>query len=160
MSSNLAQSLDCSRGGRGVEVRPTGVGGFEVESKEQVSEEGPPPRPPFSGTGAPRLLAVFPAAGGGALPGIWGPGPGKRRWWASRPGPAPSAAADAWKLTCILGRWEAPRRPRAAAVRRPASALAAQPRPGREEGPPRRGSPWREDEGGSPRPARETAQRP
>ena len=67
MSSNLAKSLDCSRGGSGVEVRPTGVGDCEVRRKEQVSED--PPRP-FSGTGSPRLLVVFPVAGRGALPRI------------------------------------------------------------------------------------------
>lgn len=62
----MAKSLDCSRGGSGVEVRPTGVGDCEVGRKEQVSEAPAP----FSGTGSPRLLVVFPAAGREALPRI------------------------------------------------------------------------------------------
>lgn len=158
MSSNLAQSLDCSRGGRGVEVRPAGVGGFEVAGRSRCQRRAPSaPSPWPRGSGAARGVPSSgrrrPAPDQGAL----GLGPGKT------PVGFPACASPERSAGCLevdvrSGRLGSPWAPDAGAgplqSAGRASAPQHRPRPGREEGPPRRGSPWREDEGGGPSPAR------
>nr|XP_036854167.1 calponin-3 isoform X1 [Manis javanica] len=115
VSSNLAKSLDCFRGGSGLEFRLTGEDWLRGKGRRnRCWRKGPL----FSGTGALRLLRLLPAAGGGALRSVWARW--TSTWGGSRQrrrlsvGPAPAGLSplrEARKLTRTPGHWKAPQTP-------------------------------------------------
>lgn len=159
VSSNLAKSLDCFRGGSGLEFRLTGEDWLRGKGRRnRCWRKGPL----FSGTGALRLLRLLPAAGGGALRSVWARW--TSTWGGSRQrrrlsvGPAPAGLSplrEARKLTRTPGHWKAPQTPGwgSWAGSQPLPEPPS-PRPGLEEGPVCRGPLWREGRGGGPGPAR------